>query len=199
MRRRRGVGILAMTAAVAVSACHHYDPYPWPRPGDPSATVLENQLSQRDSLQDAANDLIAVAADMREAVQRAYPATHWSATPGAHGGQSDCGPPFTFLTGTIYELPGWTAPAPPSGAERNAVVAAVADVLRAHHAEKIDVTPGQSVRGTLPREHGYPEFIINNPPAPYRPLMSIKGATGCHHAAPGPGPWDTPATPTPTP
>lgn len=188
-----------MTAAVAVSACH-YDPYPWPRPGDPSATVLENQLSQRDSLQDAANDLIAVAADMRAAVQRAYPATRWAPTPGAHGGQADCGPPFTFLTGSVYELPGWNAPAPTSAADREAVTDAAADVLRAHHAENIEVAPGQSVRGALAREHGYPEFVINNPPTPYQPQMSINGATGCHHAAPGPGPWDTSATtPTPTP
>jgi hypothetical protein len=44
-----------------LSACH-YDPYPWPRPGQPSAAALENQLNERDSLQAAANDLITVAA-----------------------------------------------------------------------------------------------------------------------------------------
>jgi hypothetical protein len=27
--------------------------------------------------------------------------------------------------------------------------------------------------------------------------MTVEGQTGCHHVAPGPGPWDTPPTPTP--
>jgi Lipoprotein confined to pathogenic Mycobacterium len=193
---RRRPGALALTAVAVLAACH-YDPYPWPRPGQPPASVLESQLKERDSLQDAANDLIAVAAAMRDAVQRVYPAAQWSTASALPGGQADCDPPFTFLSGSIYQLPEWLAPAPASAADRQAVVAAAADVLRAHHAEHIAVTDGQSVSGELPQEHGGLRFIISTPPG--RPaLMSLKGATGCHHAAPGPGPWNTPATPTPT-
>ncbi|MGH3532497.1 MAG: LppA family lipoprotein [Mycobacterium sp.] len=196
MRRWRRFWWVAVVGVLAVSACH-YDPYPWPRPGEPSATVLENQLNERDSLQDAANDLIAVAAAMRQAVQRVYPATRWEAN--SAGGQNGCSPPFSFLSGSVYELPHYHAPAPSSAAERDAVVAAAADVLRAHHADKIDLTAGRSVSGVLPREHGYPEFAIGTPATPVQPLMTVSGTTGCHHAAPGTGPWDSPATPIPTP
>jgi Lipoprotein confined to pathogenic Mycobacterium len=192
--RYRGVfGVAALVGAVSVSSCH-YDPYPWPRPGDPSAKPLESQLNERDSLQDAANDLIAVAAEAREAVQRAYPATHWTAVPGSHGGEYDCGPPFTFLPGGVYELPEWTAPAPASADDRAAVVTAVADVLKAHHADQVSVTPGQAASGALPREHGTLKFSISTPVNAAPPLMGMSGVTGCHIAVPGPGPWDTPAS-----
>jgi hypothetical protein len=196
MTSRLRCAAVAVATAMALSACH-YDPYPWPRPGQPSATSLENQLSQRDSLQDAASDLIAVTAAIREAVQRAYPQTRWSLVTALPGGQAGCSAPFTFLTGSVYQLPHYDAPAPSSPADREAVVAAAADVLRAHHAEKIDLTPGHSVSGELPREHGYPRFTISTPTTPVPPLMTVEGQTGCHHAAPGPGPWDTPPTPTP--
>jgi Lipoprotein confined to pathogenic Mycobacterium len=198
MGRRRWFLGVALVGALAVSACH-YNPYPWPRPGQPSATTLENQLNRRDSLQDAANDLIAVAAAIRDAVQRVYPAAQWSITPGLEGGQNTCGPPFTFLTGSIYKLPDWHAPAPASAGDREAVVKAATDVLRAHNAENIRLRPGRSVSVVLPREHGYPEFVISTPTTPAPPQMSVSGATGCHHPAPGPGPWDTPPTPIPTP
>jgi Lipoprotein confined to pathogenic Mycobacterium len=192
MRCRFAVGV---AAAMLLSACH-YDPYPWPRPGQPSATALENQLNERDSLQDAANDLIAVAAAVREAVQRVYPPTQWKLVTALPGGQAGCSPPFTFLSGSVYQLPHYDAPAPASSADRDAVVAAAADVLRAHHAEKIELTPGRSVSGVLPREHGSVQFVISTPTTPVQPLMTVEGQTGCHHAAPGPGPWDTPPTPT---
>jgi hypothetical protein len=192
MRCRWAVGV---AAAMALSGCH-YDPYPWPRPGQPSATALENQLNERDSLQDAANDLITVAAAIREAVQRVYRPTRWNLVTALPGGQVGCSPPFTFLSGSVYQLPHYDAPAPTSSADRDAVVAAAADVLRAHHAEKIELTAGRSVSGVLPREHGSPQFVISTPTTPVQPLMTVEGQTGCHHAAPGPGPWDTPPTPT---
>lgn len=184
--------------AVALSAACHYDPYPSPRAGQPSATVLESQLSQRDSLQDAANELIAVAAAMRDAVQRVYPAAQWSTAPALPGGQSGCDPPFTFLSGSIYQLPEWLATAPASAPDRAAVITAAADALRAHHAEHVTVADGQSVSAQLPNDHGGLRLIISPAVGPNPALMSVKGATGCHHAAPGPGPWDTPATPAPT-
>jgi hypothetical protein len=193
-RRRWAVVVLA---SMVLCACH-YDPYPWPHLGQPSATALENQLNERDSLQDAANDLIAVAAAIRAAVQRVYPPTRWSLVTALQGGQAGCSQPFTFLSGSVNQLPHYDAPAPSSSADRDAVVAAAADVLRAHRAEKIDLTPGQSVSGVLPREHGYPQFAISTPTTPVPPLMTVEGQTGCHHAAPGPGPWDIPPTPTPT-
>lgn len=186
---------VAVATALLLSGCH-YDPYPWPRPGQPSATALENQLSERDSLQDAANDLIGVAAAVREAVQRVYPPTRWSLVTALRGGQAGCSPPFTFLSGSVYQLPHYDAPAPASSADRDAVVTAAADVLRAHHAEKIELTVGRSVSGVLPREHGSAQFVIGTPTTPAQPLMTVAGQTGCHHAAPGPGPWDTPPTPT---
>ncbi|MGA9489089.1 MAG: LppA family lipoprotein [Mycobacterium sp.] len=186
---RLWVLVLAMLAA----ACHHADPYPWPRPGQPSATALENELSQRDSLQDAANDVIAVAAAIREAVARVYPAATWTTT--SAGGQAGCEPPFVFLSGSIYELPKWQASAPTSPADAQAVVAAAADVLRAHGADNLDLKPGQSVRGALPREHGTVEFTIRAPYGSNPPDMVVSGATGCHHVASGPGPWNTPPTP----
>ncbi|HXS84154.1 MAG TPA: LppA family lipoprotein [Mycobacterium sp.] len=194
MTSRRWRAAIAAVVAAMLSGCH-YDPYPWPRPGQPSATPLESQLSQRDSLQDAANDLISVAAEMRDAVQRVYPQARWSAV--THGGQAGCDPPFTFLSGAVYQLPHYDTPAPSSPADREAVIAAAADVLRAHHAEKIDVTKGQSVSGQLPRDHGNPRLTIGTPTTPVPPLMTVEGQTGCHHAAPGPGPWDSPPTPTP--
>jgi Lipoprotein confined to pathogenic Mycobacterium len=196
-RRRWCSAVVVAVVAMVLFACH-YDPYPSPRPGQPSATILENQLSQRDSLQDAANDLIAVGAAIREAVQRVYPPTRWSLVTALPGGQAGCDPPFTFLSGSVCQLPHYDAPAPSSAADREAVVTAAADVLRAHHAEKIDLTPGHSVSGILPREHGYPQFVIGTPTTPVQPLMTVEGQTGCHHPAPGPGPWDTPPTPTPT-
>jgi hypothetical protein len=55
---------------------------------------------------------------------------------------------------------------------------------------------GRSVSGVLPREHGSLRFVISTPTTPVQPLMTVEGQTGCHHAAPGPGPWDTPPTPT---
>ena len=194
MTSRRWPAAIAVACAAGLAACH-YDPYPWPRPGQPSATPLENQLSQRDSLQDAADDLIAVAKEMRDAVQRVYPAAQWSAV--THGGQAGCDPPYTFLTGTVYQIPHYSAPAPTSPADRESVVAAAADVLRTHHADHLDVATGQSVSGQLPRDHGSARLTIGTPPAPARPLMTIEGQTGCHHTAPGPGPWDTPPTPPP--
>jgi hypothetical protein len=194
MTPRRWPVVSAVVVAAVLSGCH-YDPYPWPRPGQPSATPLENQLSQRDSLQDAANDLIAVAAEMRDAAQRVYPQARWSVV--THGGQAGCDPPFTFLSGTVYQIPHYDTPAPSSPADREAVVAAAADVLRAHHAEKIDVAKGQSVSGQLPRDHGSLRLTIGTPTTPVPPLMTVEGQTGCHHAAPGPGPWDSPPTPTP--
>jgi hypothetical protein len=187
--------MIALIGVTLVSACH-YDPYPWPRPGEPSATALGNQLNERDSLQGAANDLIAVAAAIRDAVHRVYPATRWAPT--SDGNQADCGPPFTFLTGSIYELPNWQSSAPTSAADAEAVVAAAADVLKAHHAEQIDLKPGRSVSGVLPREHGKLDFAIRAPFGSHPPDMVVSGATGCHHAAPGPGPWNTPARQTPT-
>jgi hypothetical protein len=187
---------VAVIAAMLLSACH-YDPYRWPRPGQASATALENQLNERDSLQDAAKDLIAVAAAMRDAAQRAYPATQW--TPKSDGDQGNCGPPFIFLTGSIYELPNWQSSAPASAAEAEAVIAAVADVLKAHHAEKIDQKPERSVTGVLPREHGELEFTIRAPVNGRPPEMVLFGKTGCHHAAPGQGPWNTSVRPAPTP
>jgi hypothetical protein len=195
MSRRCWPVPVAMIAAVTLSACH-YNPYRWPRPGQPEATTLENQLNQRDSLQDAANDLLAVAAAVRDAVQQAYPDTHW--TPTSDGVQGNCGPPFVFLSGTVYVLPRWQSPAPTAKPDAEAVVAAAADVLKTHHAEKVDPKPGQSVSGVLPREHGELQFIIsapvNRPQQP--PSMAVSGTTGCHHARSGPGPWDSPA-PTP--
>ena len=88
---RLSILLLAMLAA----GCHHQDPYPWPRPGEPSAAPLESQLSQRDSLQDAANDVIAVAAAIRDAVAKVYPAAQWATT--SQGGQAGCEPPFEML------------------------------------------------------------------------------------------------------
>ncbi|MEE6136671.1 LppA family lipoprotein [Mycobacterium sp. 050128] len=193
MNRRFYPAVLA-TAAV-LSSCH-YDPYPSPRAGQPSATVLESQLNERDSLQEAANDLIGVATAMRDAVQRVYPAAQWSIAPALPGGQSGCEPPFTFLSGSIYQLPEWLATAPVSAGDRDAVIAAAADVLRAHHAEHVVVTNGQSVSAELPAEHGGIRLIISPPAGSNPALMSVKGATGCHHAAPGPGPWDIPPAPT---
>ncbi len=181
--------------ALLAAACHHQtaDPYPWPRPGEPSAAPLENELKQRDSLQDAANDLIAVAAAIRDAISRVYPAATWTTT--SDGGQAGCEPPFVFLSGTIYELPKWQASAPTSAGDAEAVVNAAAEVLKAHGADKLVLKPGQSVRGALPHEHGTVDVTIL---APYRsnpPDMVVSGATGCHHVAPGPGPWNTPPKP----
>ena len=186
---RLSILLLAMLAA----GCHHQDPYPWPRPGEPSAAPLESQLSQRDSLQDAANDVIAVAAAIRDAVAKVYPAAQWATTSG--GGQAGCEPPFVFLSGSIYELPNWQASAPMSPADTQAVVAAAADVLKAHGAHNLELKPGQSVRGALPHEHGTLEFTIRAPYGSNPPDMVVSGATGCHHVAPGPGPWNTPRTP----
>ncbi len=193
----RRLGALTVVAVFAVAGCND-DPYPWPRPGDPSATMLENQLRQRDSLQDAANDLIAVTAEARAAVQRVYPAARWSVV--GSGGQLGCDPPFVFLNGSVYEPPEYDGSPPESAADRAATVTAVADVLRAHRAEQVEVKPAESVNATLTRDHGFLHFVIGTPAAaPSRPFMTIKGRTGCHLTAPGPGPWDTPATPTPTP
>jgi hypothetical protein len=197
MSRRCGPVPVAMIAALLLSACH-YNPYRWPRPGQPSATALENQLNERDSLQDAANDLIAVAAAMRDAVQRAYPTTQWA--PISDGVQANCAPPFVFLTGKVYVLPRWQSPAPTSAPDAEAVVRAAADVLEAHHAEKIDPIAGQSVSGELPREHGKLQLTIAVPVNPQQPRnMAMTGTTGCHHAAPGPGPWSTPGRSAPMP
>jgi hypothetical protein len=184
--------LLAPIAAMLAAACQH-DPYPWPRPGEPSAAPLESQLSQRDSLQDAANDVIAVAAAIRNAVAKVYPAAQWATT--SDGGQAGCEPPFVFLSGSIYELPKWQAAAPTSAADAQTVVAAAADVLKAHGAENLELKPGQSVRGALPREHGTLEFTIRAPYGSNPPDMVVSGATGCHHVARGPGPWNTPRTP----
>lgn len=179
-----------LVAAMLAAGCHHHDPYPWPRPGEPSATPLENQLSQRDSLQDAADDLVAVAAAIRDAVAKVYPSATWAPT--TDGAQAGCEPPFVFLSGSIYELPKWQAPAPTSPADAQAVVAAAADVLTAHGAHNLDLKAGQSVRGALAREHGTLEFTIRAPYSSNPPDMVVSGATGCHHLAPGPGPWNTP-------
>jgi hypothetical protein len=185
--------LVAIIAAVMLSACH-YNPYRWPRPGEPAATTLENQLNERDSLQDAAKDMIAVSAAIRDAVQRVYPDTAW--TPTSEGAQANCGPPYVFLSGTVYVLPRWQSPAPTEPNVAQAVVAAAADVLKAHHAEKIDSQPGRSVSGVLPREHGELQFIISLPASRQQvPSMAVAGTTGCHHAKPGPGPWDTPVRP----
>jgi hypothetical protein len=202
MSRRCGPVPVVVIAVLLLSACQHYSPYRYPRPGEPSATQLESKLNERDSLQDAANDMIAVAAAMRDAVQRVYPATQWA--PLADGVQADgvlanCAPPFLFLTGNVYVLPGWKSPAPAAGPDAQAAVGAVADVLKAHHADKINATAGQSVSGELPREHGKLQFTITPArDAQQPPSMTVTGTTGCHHAAPGPGPWGTSAKPAPS-
>jgi hypothetical protein len=194
--------LVVMIAAMLLSGCH-VNPYRWPRPGQPAATTLENELNKRDSLQDAAKELIAVAAAVRDAVQRAYPATQWAPT--SDGTKSNCAPPFIFLTGSTYILPVWRSVAPSSAPDVRAVVTAAANVLKAHHAEHIDPNPGQSVGGVLPRDRGELEFDVMEPPAsnpanpPNPPEMTISGVTGCHHVAPGPGPWDIPAQPPPAP
>jgi hypothetical protein len=183
---------IALAATMSVSACH-YDPYPDPKPGQPSATVLENQLGQRDSLQDAANDLVAVAAAIREAVQRAYPAAGWTAR--TNGGQAGCPPPFTFLSGSIYQLPNWQSSAPTVATDAQAVVSAAGEVLKAHGAVNVDVKAGRSVSGALPRDHGSLELAIRAPYGSNPPDMVVSGETGCHHVGSGPGPWSTPPTP----
>jgi Lipoprotein confined to pathogenic Mycobacterium len=188
--------LIVLAVAMSATACH-YDPYPWPKPGQPSATALENQLSQRDSLQDAANDLVAVAAAMRDAVQQAYPAAKWTTT--SNGSQAGCPPPFTFLSGSIYQLPNWQSPAPTSPADADAVVKAATDVLKAHGVSDVDVHTGRSASGALPRDHGTLEFAIRAPFGSNPPDMVVSGATGCHHIGTGPGPWNSSATPTPTP
>jgi hypothetical protein len=191
---------VVMITAMLLSGCH-VNPYRWPRPGQPAATTLENELNKRDSLQDAAKELIAVAAAAREAVQRAYPATQWAPT--SDGTKSNCAPPFIFLTGSTYVLPVWRSVAPSSTPDVRAVVAAAANVLKAHHAEYIDPNPGESVSGVLPRDRGKLEFdvmrpVTSNPSNPFvTPEMTISGVTGCHHVAPGPGPWDIPVQPPP--
>jgi hypothetical protein len=195
MDRPRRSLLIAPVVAVLTSACH-YDQHPWPKPGQPPATALENQLSQRDSLQDASKDLVAVAASIREAVQRAYPAAKWTTT--SNGGQAGCPPPFTFLSGSIYQLPNWQSPAPASPAGAHAVVSAAAEVLKAHGVDKIDRHTGRSVSGPLPRDHGTLEFAIRAPVGSNPSDMVVSGATGCHHVASGPGPWTTSSTPTPT-
>jgi Lipoprotein confined to pathogenic Mycobacterium len=202
MNRRCGPVPVVVIAALLLSACQHYSPYRYPRPGEPSATQLENKLDERDSLQDAANDMIAVAAAMRDAVQRVYPATRWA--PLADGLQADgvlanCAPPFLFLTGNVYVLPGWQSPAPAAGPDAEAAVGAVADVLKAHHADKVKATAGRSVSGELRREHGKLQFNITQPTNQKPPSMTVTGTTECHHAAPGPGPWGTSAKPAPAP
>lgn len=196
MNRRCWPVSVAVIAAVTLSACH-YNPYRYPRPGEPAATPLENQLNERDSLQDAAKDMIAVSAAMRDAVQRVFPDAEW--TPTSDGAQANCGPPYVFLTGTVYVLPRWQSPAPPARQDAQAVIAAASGALKAHHAEKVDSKPGQSVSGVLPREHGELQFIISAPLTRQQPpTMALSGTTGCHHAKPGPGPWDTPERPAPT-
>lgn len=192
MGRPRWSMVVAPAVAVLASGCH-YDQHPWPKPGQAPATTLENQLSQRDSLQDAANDLIAVAAAIREAVQQAYPAAKWTTT--SNGGQSGCPPPFTFLSGSIYQLPNWQSSAPTSPTGAHAVVSAAAEVLKAHGVDKIDRHTGRSVSGPLPHVHGTLGFTILGANPPH---MVVSGATGCHHVAAGPGPWNTSSTPTPT-
>lgn len=209
MSRRCGPVPVVVIVALLLSACTHYSPYRYPRPGEPSATQLENKLDERDSLQDAANDMIAVAAAMRDAVQRVYPATQWA--PLAAGVQTDgvlanCAPPFLFLTGNVYVLQGWQSPAPAAGPDAEAAIGAVGDVLKAHHADKINATAGRSLSGELRQEHGKLQFTITQPvnapqpaDAPRQPNMTVTGTTGCHHAAPGPGPWGTSATLAPLP
>jgi hypothetical protein len=188
--------LIALVVTMTASACH-YDPYPWPKPGEASATALERMLSQRDSLQQAANDLVAVAATMRDAIQQAYPAAKWTAK--SNGSQAGCPPPFTFLSGSIYQLPNWQSPAPVSPAGAHAVVNAATGVLKAHGVSKVDVHTGRSVSGALPHDHGTLQFAIMAPFGSNPPDMVVSGATGCHHVAAGPGPWNTSATPTPTP
>lgn len=186
--------VIALAVTMAASACH-YDPHPWPKPGEASADALERMLSQRDSLQDAANDLVAVTTAMRDAVQQAYPAATWTAT--SNGGQAGCPPPFVFLSGKIYQLPNWQSPAPVSPAGAHAVVKAATDVLKAHGVSKVDVHTGRSVSGALPSDHGLLGVAIEAPSGSNPPDMVVSGATGCHHLGTGPGPWDTPPTPTP--
>jgi hypothetical protein len=187
--------VVVVLAAVLLSACH-YNPYRWPRQGQPSATALENQLGERDSLQDAAKDLIEVAAAVRDAAQRTYPDAQWAPT--ADGIKGNCAPPFVFLTGFVYVLPRWQSTAPSALPDAEAIVAAAADALKAHHAENIEPKPGRSVSGVLPREHGKLEFTITPHTSPIPPEMTVTGTTGCHHVAPGPGPWDTLLRPKPT-
>jgi hypothetical protein len=200
--RRRWPVLVVMIAAMLLSGCH-VNPYRWPRPGQPGAAPLEKELSKRDSLQDAAKELIAVAAAVRDAVQRAYPATQWAPT--SDGSKSNCAPPFIFLTGSTYILPVWRSVAPSSESDVRTAVAAAAGVLKAHHAEQVDPNPGRSVGGALPRDRGELEFDVMEPPAsnsansPNPPEMIISGVTGCHHIAPGPGPWDVPAITAPPP
>lgn len=200
--RRRWPVLVVMIAAMLLSGCH-VNPYRWPRPGQPAAAALEKELNKRDSLQDAAKELIAVAAAVRDAVQRAYPATQWAPT--SDGTKSNCAPPFIFLTGSTYILPVWRSVAPSSKPDVRATVAAAANVLKAHHAEHVDPNPEQSVGGALPRDRGEIEFDVMEPPAANPPNstnppeMIISGVTGCHHVAPGPGPWDIPAQPPPAP
>jgi Lipoprotein confined to pathogenic Mycobacterium len=188
--------MIVLVVTMALPACH-YDPHPWPKPGEASATALERMLSQRDSLQDAANDLVAVAAAMRAAVQQAYPAAKWTTT--SNGGQAGCSPPFTFLSGSTYQLPNWQSPAPASPAGGHAIVNAATDVLKAHGVSKVDVHTGRSVSGALPRDHGTLELVIEAPLGSNPPDMVVSGATGCHHVDAGTGPWNTSPTPTPTP
>ncbi|HEX4395209.1 MAG TPA: LppA family lipoprotein [Mycobacterium sp.] len=185
--------VIALVVATSASACH-YDPHPWPKPGEASANTLERMLNQRDSLQDAANDLVAVTAAMRDAVQQAYPAATWTAT--SNGDQAGCPPPFVFLSGKIYQLPNWQSPAPASPAGAHAVVKAATEVLEAHGVSKVDVHTGRSVSGALPRDHGVLGFAIEASLGSNRPDMVVSGATGCHHVASGPGPWNTSAMPT---
>jgi hypothetical protein len=186
--------LIALVVATSASACH-YDPDPWPKPGEASANALERMLSQRDSLQEAANDLVAVTAAMRDAIQQAYPAAKWTAT--SNGGQAGCPPPFVFLSGKIYQLPNWQSPAPASPAGAHAVVNAATEVLKAYGVSKVDVHTGRSASGALPRDHGMLGFAIEASLGSDPPEMAVSGATGCHHVGSGPGPWDTPATPTP--
>jgi Lipoprotein confined to pathogenic Mycobacterium len=188
--------MIVLVVTMALSACH-YDPRQWPKPGEASATALERMLSQRDSLQDAANDLVAVAAAMRAAVQQAYPAAKWTTT--SNGGQAGCPPPFTFLSGSTYQLPNWQSAAPASPAGGHAVVNSATDVLKAHGVSKVDVHTGRSVSGALPRDHGTLELVIRAPSGSNPPDMVVSAATGCHHVVSGTGPWNTSPTPTPTP
>jgi predicted LppA-like lipoprotein len=201
MNRRCWLVSVAMIAAVTLSACH-YNPYRYPRPGEAEATTLENQLKERDSLQDAAKDMIAVGAAIRDAVQRVYPDAVWAPT--SDGVQGNCAPPYVFLSGTVYVLPRWQSRAPTARPDVQAIITAVANVLKAHHADKVDtnkVDPAhgpalgepQSLSGVLPREHGELRFVISAPVTREEgPTMALSGTTGCHHAKPGPGPWDTP-------
>lgn len=186
--------LIALVVATSASACH-YDPDPWPKPGEASASALERMLNQRDSLQEAANDLVAVTEAMRDAIQQAYPAAKWTAT--SNGGLAGCPPPFVFLSGKIYQLPNWQSPAPASPAGAHAVVKAATDVLKAHGVSKVDVHTGRSASGALPRDHGMVGFAIEASSGSNPPDMLVSGATGCHHVGTGPGPWDTPPTPTP--